>query len=316
MLVVPFAMRNGSNEHFAKTNRLPACCLQNCLGGPFFLGLAPARNAPTRIGSGWTTNCGSTSTTASRRQPANVFLTSVPTTNARRPPARRLLAPLNAFLTNKLPSNARRLCFTNASSTRRLLVANALPMHDRWRQPESSSCGFAVDASTPGSLARLCGDSNVRPLMPSCDMSRNAACVRQWWMNGNDRRRPGGRKRWPRRPMSDVARRRRSVLQRRRRWRWPRNDALTRRRSTLCYPRQVLSPLSNVAMRRPLALQHRRIWHLPRSGVSMRRRQLLPRSDVATRQPNKLQCWQNRCLLRSNVATRWHSLLRCWWKWH
>ncbi len=95
------------------------------------MGLAPALNMPTRIGSGRLTNCGSTSATASRRQPANAFLTSVPPTNARKPPARRLLAPLNSFLMNKLPLNARRLCVARASSTRRLLVTNVLPRHDR-----------------------------------------------------------------------------------------------------------------------------------------------------------------------------------------
>ncbi len=175
MLVVPFTTRNGSNEHFKKTNRLPACCLQNCPGGPSFLGLAPVWNAPTRIGSGQSTNCGSTSATVSRRQPTNAFLTSVPPTNARRPPARRLLAPLNAF---ELPLNARRLCVANASSTRRPLVTNLLPTHGRWRQPKSSSCGFAVDASTPGLLARPCSDSNVRQFLPACNTSRNAALLR------------------------------------------------------------------------------------------------------------------------------------------
>ncbi len=178
MLVVPFAMRNGSNEHFTKANRPPACCLQNCLGGPFFLGLAPTRNAPTRIGSGRSMNCGSTSATASRRQPANAFLTSVSPRNARKPPVRRLLMLLNAFLTKELPLNARRLCVASTSSTRRPLVTNALPMHNRQRQPKSSSCGFAIDASMPGSLARPHGNSNVRLLFPACNTRRNAALVR------------------------------------------------------------------------------------------------------------------------------------------
>ncbi len=190
MLVVPFTTRNGSNEHFTKTNRPPACCLQNCLGGPFFLGLAPARNPPTRIGSGQPKNCRSMSATASRWQPANAFLTSVLPTNARRPPARRLLAPLNVFLTNKLPSNARRLCVASASSTRRLLVANALPTHDRQQQPKSSSCGFTVNASTPGLLARPCSDSNVRLLLPACNTSRNAALACCKWRNSVSRRLP------------------------------------------------------------------------------------------------------------------------------
>jgi hypothetical protein len=109
---------------------------------------------------------------------ANAYLTSVPPTNARRPPARRLLVPLKAFLTFELPSNARRLCVANASSTRRPLVANELPTHNRQRQPKSSSCGFAVDASTPSLLARPPGDSNMRLLLPACNTSRNAALMR------------------------------------------------------------------------------------------------------------------------------------------
>ncbi len=79
------------------------------------------------------------------------------------------------LLDKQAASNARRLCFANAFSMRRPLVANALPTHDRWRQAKSSSCGFAVDASMPGLLARPCGDSIVRPLLPACNMSRNAA---------------------------------------------------------------------------------------------------------------------------------------------
>jgi hypothetical protein len=96
-------------------------------------------------------------------------------TNARRPPARKLLALVKAFLTYELPLNVRRLFVANTSSKRRPLVTNALPTHDRWRQPESSSCGFAVNASTPGLLTRPCGNSNVRLLLPACNTSRNAA---------------------------------------------------------------------------------------------------------------------------------------------
>jgi hypothetical protein len=157
---------------------------------------------------------------------ANAYLTSMPPTNARRPPARRLLVPIKAFLTYKLPLNARRLCVTNTVSTRRPLVANALPTHDRRRQPESSFCGFAVNASMPGLLARPRGNSNVRLLLPACNMSRNAALARckrkssvsrrppheqrpkptrltsstdrprRRLENSADRRRPRGRKRW------------------------------------------------------------------------------------------------------------------------
>ncbi len=103
MLVVPFAMRNGSNKHFVKTNKLLACCLQNCLGGPSFSGLAPARNVPTRIGSGRSTNCGSTSATASRRQPDNTILMSKLLAKKRR------LLTTNASSMSMLQTNASRL---------------------------------------------------------------------------------------------------------------------------------------------------------------------------------------------------------------
>ncbi len=43
MLVVPFVTRNGSNKQFAKTNRPPACYLQNCLGSHSTWGLRPRR---------------------------------------------------------------------------------------------------------------------------------------------------------------------------------------------------------------------------------------------------------------------------------
>ncbi len=128
MLFVPFATRNGSNQHFAKTNMPLACCLRTCPGGPFFLG--PAQNAPTRIGSGRLTNCGCTSTTASRQRPANASLMSKPI--------------VNNFLTSRLLANNRRLLFVNNFSTnkplvtaKRLLFAKAFltsvsHRNDRW----------------------------------------------------------------------------------------------------------------------------------------------------------------------------------------
>jgi hypothetical protein len=165
MLVIPFMTRNGSNKHFAKTNRPPVCCLKNFRRGPFFFELAPTRNAPTRIGSGRSTKCGSMSATASRWQPANAFLISILPTNARRPPV------INGF-------SMRRLHVINAFLTKRLLVVlwpNALLLHNGWRPPEPSSYGFATAASTSGSPTRLCGDNNARPLLHVCDMSRTAA---------------------------------------------------------------------------------------------------------------------------------------------
>jgi hypothetical protein len=110
------------------TGRQPAAS-KIARGGPFYMGLAPMRNMPTRIGSGQLMTCGKTSTIASRRRPANAISTRKPLVNDRRPPV------VNGFL------------------TRRLLVAlwpNALLLHDRWRQPKLSSCGFTAAASTSG----------------------------------------------------------------------------------------------------------------------------------------------------------------------
>ncbi len=160
MLGIPYATRNGSKEHFAKTNRPPACCLQNCPGGPFYIGLAPARNKPTGIGSEQLMTCGRMSAVASRRRPAI------------------------ATSTKKLLINARRLPVVNGFSTRRLLVTlwpNALLLHDRWRQPKLSSCGFAAAASTSGSPARLHGNSNARPLLHICNTSRTAAHQKRYY---------------------------------------------------------------------------------------------------------------------------------------
>jgi hypothetical protein len=105
MLVVPFATRIGSNEHFAKTSRLPACCLQNFPGGQFFLRLAPSRNVPSRIGSARSMPCGRTSATTSRRRPAHAILTSKLLANNRR----QFIA--NASLMIVLPTYTRRPIF-------------------------------------------------------------------------------------------------------------------------------------------------------------------------------------------------------------
>ena len=119
-MVDPFAMRNGSNKHFAKTDRLPACCLQNRPGGPFFMGTVPARNAPTRIGSGPSTNCGRTSNVV-YKSPTSKTLAL----------AKRL--PIdNSSSTSKLLALTRRLPVNSSSSTskplalaRRLHTANS-----------------------------------------------------------------------------------------------------------------------------------------------------------------------------------------------
>jgi hypothetical protein len=199
MLVIPFVTRNGSNKHFAKTNRPPACCLQNCPGGPSFLGLAPVRNAPTRIGSGQSTNCGSTSATASRRRPANAIMTRKLLAKNKRPltanASSMSLPPTN---TRRLPS--RRLHAISAFSKRRLLVAlwpNTLHLHNRWRQPKPSSCGFAAAASMSGLPTRLRGNSNARPLSHICDMSRTAACMQRLQRSSGNRQLQREQRLWP-----------------------------------------------------------------------------------------------------------------------
>jgi hypothetical protein len=116
------------------------------------MGLAPAQNATTWIGSGQSTPCGRMSAIASRHRPAIAISTSKLLGNNRR------LLTTNASSTRVLPTNARRLParrlhVVNAFLTKRPLVAlwpNALLSHNGWRPPKSSSCGFAAAASTFG----------------------------------------------------------------------------------------------------------------------------------------------------------------------
>jgi hypothetical protein len=55
---------------------------------------------------------------------------------------------------------------------------------------ESSSCGSAAVASLPGSLARPRGDCSMRPHLPACNTSRNAAHVHCKRRSSVDRRLP------------------------------------------------------------------------------------------------------------------------------
>ncbi len=118
---------------------------------------------------------------ARKRLPAaNGSSTSTPLVLAsRRSPARRPLVQLNVFFMSAPPSNVRGgLHIANASLTMRLLVSDAPLRHSRRRPPKSSSCGSAAEASSPGSLARPHGDCNMRPLLPACNMSKNAVHMR------------------------------------------------------------------------------------------------------------------------------------------
>jgi hypothetical protein len=64
---------------------------------------------------------------------------------------------------------------------------NTLLLPDGWLPPKPSSYGFGVAASTSGFPARLCGNSNVRPLLHVCNMSRTAARARCSWRSSVDR---------------------------------------------------------------------------------------------------------------------------------
>jgi hypothetical protein len=75
---------------------------------------------------------------------------------------------------------------------RRLLGTNAFwmhapPSHDERRLQQPSSFGFAAAASEFNLPRQLHGGSNERPLLPTCDMSRNATGVQQLRRNCNDR---------------------------------------------------------------------------------------------------------------------------------
>ncbi len=280
------------------------------------MGLAPARNTPTGLGSAQLMTCGRTSTITARRLPA------------------------------------RRLHVVSAFSSRRLLVAlwpNALLFHDRWGQLTPSSCGFAAATSTSGSPARLRGNSNARPFLHVCDTSRTAACARRSRRSSVDRQlqreqRPwptrltsgAGRTRWPQsnaaesRPNALRQRQREhwswsnaaeswpNVLQRGRQKRWPPNivamswtNALRRWRS-LCWPR------SNTAESRPNPLRQRRRTRWPRSNATKSRHNAL-RQRRSTRWPqsNATKKWQNALQRQrrthwpgSNVAKSWPNALR------
>ena len=77
------------------------------------------------------------------------------------------------LLTSVPPKHATRpFCDVNA------LLPKRPPWNERWPPREPSSCGFAVDVATSGSPARPRGDCNMRPLLPACNMSKNAVRAR------------------------------------------------------------------------------------------------------------------------------------------
>jgi hypothetical protein len=284
-------------------------------GGPFYMGLAPARNMPTGIGSGRSTNCGRTSAIAYRRRPTNAILTRKPLVNARRP------INANNSSTSVLPTNARRPPVVNGFSTRRLriisaflmsllLVAswpNALLLHDRWRQPEPSSSGFAAAAYTSGSPDRLCGNSNVRPLLHVCDTSRTAARARRSRRSSVNRQLQCERRLWPARltsgagrthwPQSNAAESRPNALRRRQSQHWPRRDAAESRLNALRQPRRKCWLRSNATESRPNALRQpgRMRW---------------PRCNAAESWPNALRRRRSRHWPRNDVAESWQIALR------
>ncbi len=275
------------------------------------MGLVPARNAPTRIGSGQSTNCGSTSATASRRRPANAILTRKLLAKNKRPltanASSMSMPPTNA---RRLP--ARRLHIVSAFSRRRLLVAlwpNALLLRDRWRQLQPSSCGFAAAASTSSLPARLCRDSNARPLLHICDTSRTAACTRRLRRSSADGQLQCKQRLWPTRlmsgagktcwPWSNAAESWPNALRQRRRKRWPWSNAAKSWPNTLRRRCRKRWPRSNAAKSWPNALRRQRRKHWPPN-------------IVAKNWPNALWRWRIPCWPQSNVTTSGPSALRRW----
>jgi hypothetical protein len=69
------------------------------------------------------------------------------------------------------------------------------PIHNGQQPQQPSSFGFATATSKYALRVQLHGGSNVRPLLPICNTSRNATQARQLQHNGNDRWQPHKRKR-------------------------------------------------------------------------------------------------------------------------
>ncbi len=168
----------------AKTNRPRGCTHRLHWGGGFLPKVVLTRRPPTGNGNRLLTNCGRMNAIANRQRPANAISTRKPLVNHRRSLAvNNFLTsmPANAFSTSVLPTNARRPPIVKSFSTRRLLGANVfwIPvMADRGRN-NHLSFGFAATASKSTLPGQLRSGSNVRPLSPACDTSRNAAGARQ-----------------------------------------------------------------------------------------------------------------------------------------
>jgi hypothetical protein len=115
---------------------------------------------------------GRTSASTTRKQPINAFLTRKPLVNNRKLlVANNFLTsvPPNVFLASMPCTNVRKPLVPNA------FLKNAPPRHDGRRPQQPSSFGFATVASKSTSPKRLYISSNVRPLLPACDTSRNVA---------------------------------------------------------------------------------------------------------------------------------------------
>jgi hypothetical protein len=167
-MVARLHTKNGFNEPCAKTNRLPDCCRCN-MGGPFFMGLALTRTAPTGIRRRLSTIYGRTSTRhSSLSRPLALTRRRLLLALARRRlllalARRRLPAAKSSSTSTKSSSTstplvpARRLLLALAMrrlllalARRRLHVANAPLKHARRLPPNSSSCGSAAVVSMPG----------------------------------------------------------------------------------------------------------------------------------------------------------------------
>jgi hypothetical protein len=180
--------------------------------------------------------------------------------------------------TNASPRSV--LCFNplwpfNANA----FLTNTPPRPEGQLPTKPFSFGFATTASTCGSPDRIHGDSNVRPFSPTCNTSKNDACMRRLLTSSNKRRQLQDQRHW-------LSWRRMLQL-------WQRN----------------YSPTSNVPLRWLNALWRRQQRCLPRNNViesqqnvmQLRQRNYLPTSNIALRGLNALQCWQQRHWPKNNV---------------
>jgi hypothetical protein len=145
---------------------------------------------------------------------------------------------------------------------------NALLFPGKLQLPKPSSYGIAATASTSGSPARLCGNSNARPLLHVCNTSRTAACTWRSWRSSVDRQLQRKQRLWLTRLRSGAGR-----------MRWQQSNITKSWPNMLQHQQSQRQPQSIVAESWPNVLRHWWSWCWLRNNVAKSRRIVL-------------QCWQ------------------------